>query len=43
MALESCKNSKLEKEFHVLEKNFIKGIKEISIDYAILEKKFISL
>ncbi len=39
----SCKNSKLEKEFHILDELSFKSIKEISIDYAVLEKKFTKL
>ena len=42
-AVASCKNSKLEKEFHILDKLSLKSIKEISIDYAVLEKKFTKL
>ena len=42
-AVASCKNSKLEKEFHILDKSSLKSIKEISMDYAILEKNFTKL
>ena len=42
-AIASCKNSKLEKEFHILDKSSLKSIKEISMDYAILEKNFTKL
>ena len=39
----SCKKSKLEKEFHILDEKSFKSIKEISMDYAVLEKKFTKL
>ncbi len=37
---EACKSVKLEKEFHILNKKCLEKIKEISMDYAILEKNF---
>ena len=39
-SIAACKSIKLENEFFILEKNALEKIKEISIDFAILEKKF---
>ena len=42
-SFEACRLAKLEKEFHILNKSHLKKIKEISMDYAILEKNFTKL
>ncbi|MDC3024361.1 mannose-1-phosphate guanylyltransferase/mannose-6-phosphate isomerase [Alphaproteobacteria bacterium] len=42
-SVEACKSVKIDNEFLILEKKFLEKIKEISFDYAILEKNFTKL
>ncbi len=39
----ACKSAKLENEFHILDQKLLSKVSEISVDYAILEKKFTKL